>query len=152
MYLPELITLQLEQFVSVIENVISWSVLLATITHFLGQLRSRLILQLIKDILRILQNLLRYLMVPLFQHFCAIIACLTCYFFFKFKWISSSIIYIKSVIALFACKLLDVCNISIKWQMLLNNCHYILLNYTLAFLRECHEHHLLAYSLFCLWS
>ena len=138
--------------VSVIKTVVPWSAFLATTTHLLYQFRSRLILQLIKDISRVLQKLLRYF--NFFNHyftiFCAIVFCLACYFFHK--RISSRIFILKSVIAILDLKPVYLCNIAIEFQMFLNNYHYILLHYTLVSLHHYHEHHLFVCCLFCLCS
>ena len=57
----QLIKLQLEHFVSVIADVVAWATAVKdTIIHFADVFRIRLISQLIKDISRVLQILVKY--------------------------------------------------------------------------------------------
>ena len=134
---------------------ISYRTSWAAITQFLDQSiktsRSRLILQSIKDVSRILQKLLTY-----FNG--TIIA--TSFMSLAFVCpVMFSLILNKSVIELATVKLktapvlfragssLQHCQ---KFQMFLNNYHCILLICTLALLCQCHGHYLFMYCLFCL--
>ena len=59
-------------------------------TQFADQPKRRLISQLIKGILRVLQKLLRHFNATIISTSCAVIVCLTCSFFFTIKWISDT--------------------------------------------------------------
>ena len=86
MYYLELIKLQLEHkgFVSVIATVVAF-VLLHN-THFSGQVKMRLISQLIKGISRVLQKLLKYINDTIISTpFLPLVAVLPVIFLFKFK-------------------------------------------------------------------
>ena len=55
------VTTETKRFVSVITNVATWFGAAVDITKFSGQVRMRLVLQLINGIVRVLQKLLKYL-------------------------------------------------------------------------------------------
>ena len=92
-------------------------------------------------------------MAPLFQDFCTIAVSLTCFFSLILNESVEALSALKSTIVLLAASIagssLQYCH---KVRDFLNIYQYILLNYELTLVHQYHEHHLLAYCLFCLRS